>query len=169
MFEHDYAAPHGSPLSGDAGNGSATLAQSCTDLLDALLEFTVRRDLLEAEQLSSAPDADVASLLNAVWVIRRDCAERAAVVRISWPRTTHEQAIKRNVLAAYASLTDMDELPRRPLTEFSPLRDFPSHTVVAPLPNRVSPLMSWLTDRLSGLPDLPGSGRLRHKRHGSGL
>lgn len=147
MFERHHTIPWPRLRTADrgrAGDEADTLARACTALREAVSDLAAKRSLFEAEQFSSAPDTEVAAALDAVRAARGRCSDLAAVVQEIEPRSPREAGVKRDVLAAYSALVDLDDLGRGTLSDFILPAADAARPDVAPVPHRVSPLKAWL-------------------------
>lgn len=118
------------------------LAGTCHLLFNTMARLAAQKELLDADQVLSASDDDVAALLGAVRNPRLDCDDIASSIRVTQPATVLEAAAKNDALLAYSVMDGPDEFVLGTWPEL--LTEQPGSPHSAAPSTRTSLLRSWI-------------------------
>lgn len=135
---------HDVPLHDSAHASSASVAQTCAALLEALSQFAACRSILDGGLPLEASDEEIADALDAVRAARQRCDRVAQAVLQARPRTAAEAATRRDALSVYLIQLDVDQLTRRSFLEANSVAADPGATLTSDPPSQNMLRKAWL-------------------------
>lgn len=138
---------HDVSLHDGARASSASVAQTCAALLEALSQFAACRSILDGDLPLEASDEEIADALDAVRAARQRCDRVAQAVLQARPRTKAEAAARRDALSVYLTQLDVDQLTRRSFLEAvpgNPAAAASGATFASDPPSQNMPRKAWL-------------------------